>query len=153
MEGELILRLLKEEDLLDAVRLEELCFTDPWSCESLRKDILENPNATYLGAFYDGTMIGFGGIWVVMEEAFITTICIDPAFRGNGAGSFLLEVLMDTARSLGAEDMTLEVRVSNIPAQRLYTGHGFTSVGVRKRYYTDNGEDAYVMYCSLVIAP
>ena len=75
---------------------------------------------------------------------------IGPA---NGGRQFLLESLMHAARAMGARDMTLEVRVSNAVAQRMYQNHGFTSVGLRKKYYSDNGEDAYIMWCRLEDGP
>ena len=153
MEVEIVLRQLGAADVDAVARVEKICFTDPWSRESLNHDILENPAAFYLGAFVDETLLGFGGMWVTMEDSFITTISILPEYRGNGAGSFLLSTLMDTARALGAMDMTLEVRVSNLVAQRMYAAHGFTAIGVRKKYYPDNGEDAFVMWCPLSIAP
>ena len=153
MEPELIVRPLGEEDVDAAATIETLCFTDPWSRDSLYWDITDNPAALYLGAYVEGKMIGFGGVWCVLDESFISTICIVPSARRMGAGSFLLESLMHAARAMGARDMTLEVRVSNAVAQRMYQNHGFTSVGLRKKYYSDNGEDAYIMWCRLEDCP
>ena len=91
-------------------------------------------------------IIGFAGMWIVMDEAHITTIGVLPEFRGNGLGELLLVTLCTAAMRHGAEWVTLEVRVSNDSAQALYRKYGFTQQGVRRRYYSDNGEDAYIMW-------
>ena len=91
-------------------------------------------------------LIGFAGMWIMYDEAHITTIGIDPEYRGRGLGELLLLALFDEAIDRGAAWLTLEVRVSNEPAQNLYRKYGFTIHGTRRRYYSDNGEDAYVMW-------
>ncbi len=89
---------------------------------------------------------GFAGMWQLYDEAHVTTIGIDVPFRGRGLGEALLLRLMDEAVRRGANVMTLEVRVSNEGAIRLYEKYGFSVHGVRPRYYSDNGEDAYLMW-------
>jgi ribosomal-protein-alanine N-acetyltransferase len=89
---------------------------------------------------------GFAGMWTVFDEAHITTIGVDPRHRGRGLGELLLLALVDEAVRRGATWLTLEVRVSNTVAQDLYRKYGFTVQGTRRRYYSDNGEDAYVMW-------
>lgn len=89
---------------------------------------------------------GFGGMWCVYDEAHITTLGVDPTYRGRGFGEVLLLALFDEAARRGANWVTLEVRVSNRVAQRLYEKYGMSVQGTRKRYYTDDGEDAYVMW-------
>jgi ribosomal-protein-alanine N-acetyltransferase len=89
---------------------------------------------------------GFGGMWCVYDEAHITTIGVDPHYRGRGFGELLFAALMDEAIRRGANWVTLEVRVSNHVAQRLYSKYGLSIRTVRARYYSDNGEDAYVMW-------
>lgn len=91
-------------------------------------------------------IVGFAGMWIVMDEAHITTIGVLPEYRGNGLGELLLVTLCTAAMRHGAEWVTLEVRVSNDSAQALYRKYGFTQQGVRRRYYSDNGEDAYIMW-------
>lgn len=91
-------------------------------------------------------IIGFAGMWVVMDEAHVTTIGVLPEFRGLGLGELLLVTLFSDAMRRGAEWVTLEVRVSNESAQALYHKYGFSRQGVRRRYYSDNGEDAYIMW-------
>lgn len=89
---------------------------------------------------------GFAGMWQLFDEAHVTTIGIDLPFRGRGLGEALLLRLLDEAVRRGANVMTLEVRVSNALAIKLYEKYGFTVHGVRPRYYSDNGEDAYLMW-------
>lgn len=89
---------------------------------------------------------GFAGMWSVYDEAHITTIGVDPAYRGRGFGELLLLAMFDEAVRRAATWLTLEVRVSNDVAQRLYDKYGMSIQGIRKRYYSDNGEDAYVMW-------
>lgn len=89
---------------------------------------------------------GFAGMWVMYEEAHVTTIGVDPAYRGQGFGELMLVALFDEAIRRNASLLTLEVRVSNRVAQLLYEKYGMSVQGTRARYYTDNGEDAYIMW-------
>ncbi len=98
-------------------------------------------------------VVGYGGLWLTVDEAHITAIAVDPRQRGKGIGELLLSTLVDHAYELGALQITLEVRVSNLVAQRLYVKYGFQPAGTRKRYYTDNGEDALIMWTDPINAP
>lgn len=91
-------------------------------------------------------VVGYGGIWLTVDEGHITTIASAPEMRGYGIGELLLNGLIDLGQELGARFITLEVRVSNVVAQNLYLKYGFEARGTRKRYYTDNNEDALVMW-------
>lgn len=91
-------------------------------------------------------IVGFAGMWILFDEAHITTIGVHPDYRGLGLGEYLIVELFVEAMKRGAEMMTLEVRVSNDSAQALYQKYGFTRQGLRRRYYSDNGEDAYIMW-------
>lgn len=93
-----------------------------------------------------GQLVGFAGMWMAFDEAHVTTIGVDPAFRGHGLGELLFLSMVDEAMARGALWLTLEVRVSNLQAQALYRKYGFTVHGTRKRYYSDNGEDALIMW-------
>lgn len=145
--SEVIIRRMQYRDVKAVAELERETFARPWSEESFHREVRENPVARYLVAEKDGRIIGYAGAWVVMDECHITNIAVCPAERGRGIGRKLLEALMRYVSNLGAAWADLEVRVSNERAQRLYAGQGFVSIGKRKRYYEDNGEDAYLMVC------
>jgi ribosomal-protein-alanine N-acetyltransferase len=92
------------------------------------------------------SIIGFAGLWLMVDEAHVTTIAMHPEQRGHGLGEFLLVSLIDISYTIGAKWVTLEVRVSNYTAQNLYRKYGFREAGVRNRYYSDNQEDALIMW-------
>jgi [ribosomal protein S18]-alanine N-acetyltransferase len=91
-------------------------------------------------------IIGFAGMWHILDEAHVTTIGVKPAYQGRGLGELLFLALVDEARRRNATWLTLEVRVSNYGAQALYRKYGFSIQGTRPRYYSDNNEDAYIMW-------
>lgn len=93
-------------------------------------------------------IVGYGGVWLCVDEAHITTIAVALQHRGRGVGELLLNGLIDCALNMEAVHLTLEVRVSNAVAQNLYRKYGFQTTGRRRRYYTDNGEDAFIMTTS-----
>lgn len=93
-----------------------------------------------------GSILGFAGMWLMFDEAHITTIGVRRSLRGRGLGELLLVHMVDAAREMGANRLTLEVRVSNLVAQALYKKYTFKEEGVRKRYYSDDGEDALIMW-------
>lgn len=101
----------------------------------------------------EAPLVGYGGLWLTVDDAHITTIAVDPIYRGQGIGELLLNALIDHAYELGARQITLEVRVSNTSAQQLYLKYGFQPAGTRKRYYTDNGEDALIMWTEPIDTP
>ncbi len=108
----------------------------------------QNPNAYYVVADQDG-IVGFAGLWHIADEGHITNIAVKQSHRGQGLGEDLLTALIAVGRALGLRAMTLEVRVSNTPARTLYEKLGFQYVGVRKRYYQDNNEDAAIYWLEL----
>lgn len=91
-------------------------------------------------------IVGFAGLWLMVDEAHITTIATHPDYRHRGLGELLLTALIDIAYDIGARQVTLEVRVSNTVAQNLYRKYGFHEAGIRRRYYSDNQEDALIMW-------
>jgi ribosomal-protein-alanine N-acetyltransferase len=99
------------------------------------------------------SVIGFVGMWLAFDEAHITTIGVDPDQRGRGLGELLLICMFDEAIERGANWLTLEVRVTNAAAQALYRKYGFTAHGTRKRYYSDNNEDALIMWSPALAEP
>jgi ribosomal-protein-alanine N-acetyltransferase len=97
-------------------------------------------------------IVGYGGLWLSVDEGHITTIAVAPEYRGRGIGELALNGLIDQAISLNADMLTLEVRVSNLVAQQLYLKYGFRPAGTRPRYYTDNSEDALIMWTESIHA-
>jgi ribosomal-protein-alanine N-acetyltransferase len=142
-------RYMNLMDLDDIMEVERLSFTLPWSREAFYRELTDNPYAYYIVADKDGKAIGYGGVWIVVDEAHITNIAVRPEYRGKKIGETLLKQLQNLAREKGAKTMTLEVRVSNHVAQNLYRKLGFKNGGIRKGYYTDNFEDALVMWVNL----
>ena len=134
-------------DLPEVHRIERASFSVPWPDEAYRSELLANRLASYLVVRADAVdgIIAYGGIWLMVDEAHITTFAVDPAWRRQGVGETLLLALLDLALARHAREATLEVRLSNLPARRLYEKYGFRPVGLRPRYYSDNGEDALIM--------
>ncbi len=147
MQNNCTVRRMTLSDLDAVVAIEEATFPTPWSKDSFRQELERNVAARYLVAEKDGAVIGYAGAWVILDESHITNIAIAESQRGNGYGRLLTEALMQYLSNLGAAYATLEVRRSNIRAQNLYKSVGFIQLGVRKRYYEDNQEDAFIMVC------
>ena len=139
------IRSMKREDISAVHALECLCFRTPWSKMSLLGE-LRNDVAHYFVLTIDDAVCGYGGMWVLYEEAHVTNIAVHPDFRRKGYAKLLLLQLMKKAISLGAEAMTLEVRESNYGAQALYEQLGFAQNGYRPRYYEDTGEGALLLW-------
>jgi ribosomal-protein-alanine N-acetyltransferase len=125
--------------------IELASFRTPWPDEAYRSEIVSNRLASYLVVRADDEIVAYGGIWLMVDEAHITTFAVAPAWRRRRIGETLLLALVDLAIARHAREATLEVRLSNLPARRLYQKFGFRPVGVRPRYYSDNGEDALIM--------
>ena len=145
--GDVVIRRMRPEDVPAVAAIEARTFARPWSEESFRHELERNVAARYLVAEEDGNVIGYAGAWSILDESHITNIAVAEEERGRGTGRRLTEQLLQYLSNLGACYATLEVRVSNLRAQNLYKSLGFLNVGKRKRYYEDNGEDAYLMVC------
>ncbi|MBW8350716.1 ribosomal protein S18-alanine N-acetyltransferase [Bacillus sp. IITD106] len=146
---EVTFRLATEEDIESLVDIEQKSFTVPWPKEAFYQDIISNRFAVYLIMECDGEVCGYCGVWLVMDEAHITNIAVLPKYRGRKLGEALLRRMISLAQEAGTKTMTLEVRVSNTPARSLYKKLGFQEGGIRKNYYTDNHEDAIVMWVKI----
>jgi len=133
------------DDLERVHAIEQASFFPTWPDEAYRNELMTNKLATYLVARLEDVVIGFAGIWLMVDEAHVTTFAVDPAWRRRGVGERLLLALLDVSVARRAREATLEVRLSNMAARRLYEKYGFRPVGIRPRYYTDNGEDALIM--------
>ncbi len=142
---EVQIRPIREEDLEEILELESLCFATPWSKDSFLFEIKANPVSRYLVALINERLVGYAGIWCVIDESHVTNICVHPDFRGMDIGRTLFASIFKLSEDLGMSAMTLEVRKSNLVARNLYSSFGFKDVGIRPKYYQDNGEDAIIM--------
>lgn len=148
MENNLIIRTMTKDDIDDVYKVEEDCFVDPWSKEAIRQE-LKNNLARYIVAEIDGKVVGYVGVWFVLDEGHITNVAVHSDYRGKKIGDKLIKELVELCKENNMSAITLEVRVSNIVAQNLYKKYGFKIGGIRKEYYSDNKEDAMIMWSQL----
>ncbi|EKY22202.1 ribosomal protein S18-alanine N-acetyltransferase [Clostridium celatum] len=128
-------------------QLSKECFAIPWTLDSINNE-LNNPLAKYVIAqdLSTNEVIGFVGMWIIAGEGDITNIAVNSSYRKQGIASNLFSKLIEFSKEFNCTDITLEVRASNTPAQNLYKKFGFQEEGIRKKYYSDNGEDAIIMW-------
>ena len=133
-------------DHLDQVaEIEQICFSDPWSRRMLSEHLENECAATLVALSENGTVLGYAGLLVVLDEGYITNVAVRPEYRRQGIAGELLRVFHRFAEGNKMAFLTLEVRDSNTSARALYTKHGFKEVGVRKNYYDHPKEDAIIM--------
>lgn len=149
MKNNLSIRPMTLEDIQAIYDLEVKCFKVPWTKEAFKNEVEKNKLAHYYVLSVDNKVIGYGGVWHIMDEGHITNIAIDPSYRNKGYGKFLMKRIMEESRKIGIDYMTLEVRVTNTSAIKLYEALGFKTSGIRPNYYTDNQEDAKIMWVDL----
>jgi [ribosomal protein S18]-alanine N-acetyltransferase len=149
MEHSYHFRYMREEDIDQVLEVEHASFTVPWSCDAFYNELTNNQFATYIVLEENNKIIGYCGVWIVIDEAHVTNIAILPDYRGKKLGQIMMSKLIEISKEKGAKSMTLEVRVSNDPALALYRKFGFQNGGIRKNYYSDNQEDALVMWVRL----
>lgn len=135
---------MKEEHVEEIYAMEQICFAVPWSREALYVE-QKREEGRYIVALKDGKVIGYGGYWKIFDEGNINNIAVHPEQRRVGVGDKILEELFRLGREDRLRHFFLEVRTSNEPAKRLYRRKGFEVIGMRRGYYSDNGEDAIVM--------
>jgi ribosomal-protein-alanine N-acetyltransferase len=140
---------MEEKDISQILKIEKASFATPWSYEAFSNELTKNQFAVYIVIEDEGRVIGYCGVWVVVDEAHITNVALLPEYRGKKLGEALMRKVMEVAKQMGASSMTLEVRVTNDVAQSLYRKLGFQDGAIRKNYYTDNQEDALVMWVNL----
>ncbi|MHB1455527.1 MAG: ribosomal protein S18-alanine N-acetyltransferase [Armatimonadota bacterium] len=140
------------DDVEYVAELDRICFPTPWSVSAYITET-HNPAGFYIVAREDERIVGFAGEWLVMDEAHITTIGVDPQYRRRKIGERMLICLLDEAISRGAKRVSLEVRRYNHTAQTLYKKYMFEEMAIRKRYYTNNNEDALVMWINDMQSP
>jgi len=136
---------MRLEDVADVHRIEAASFPTPWPDYAFRQEIQTNRLAHYLVVKAGDETIGYGGMWLMVDEAHVTTFAVLPTWRRRGVGARLMLEMMRLAADVNARIVTLEVRLSNREARALYAKFGFKPVGIRPRYYSDNNEDALIM--------
>jgi ribosomal-protein-alanine N-acetyltransferase len=140
-------------DVEAVVALEKAALGSTWPAAAYRNE-LSNPAAFYvLAQTASGEKVGYGGVWIVLDEVHVTALAVAPEFRGQKIGERLLAALLTEGVVRGATRATLEVRPSNAPAQGLYAKYGFVKAAVRKNYYPDNREDAEILWLQDMTAP
>jgi ribosomal-protein-alanine N-acetyltransferase len=137
---------MRLEDIPAVQLVENASFPIPWPANAFRHELTQNKNAHYLVAKEGDHIVGYAGLWLSLDEAHITTFAVLPEYRRRKIGERMLLSIFERAERLGAEWLTLEVRASNLAAQRLYEKYGFRPAGIRRRYYSDNNEDAIIMW-------
>lgn len=133
-------------DLNEVLDIEEESFSLPWSRWMFERELEENERSHFFVLKDGSRVLGYIGFWIVFDEAHILTIAVRKDFRHRGIGTILMASALIAAYEMGAQRATLEVRLANTNAQKMYEKFGFEIVSVRKKFYTDTGEDAYVMY-------
>ena len=140
------IREMRQMDLDRIVEIENKVFSPPWSREAFLLELTKNLLAKYLVGMVDGKVVGYGGIWLIIDEGHITNIAVDEGYRGLGVGDRILKGLIQLCTDRGLRAITLEVRKSNEVAKSLYKKYGFKEYGIRPKYYADNNEDAIIMW-------
>lgn len=141
------------DDIPQVHEIERTSFPVPWPSYAFRQELQSNRMAHYLVARVADRIVAYGGVWLMVDEAHVTSFAVHPDHRREGVGGRLMVDLMALSVHLGARVATLEVRLSNEPARLLYGRFGFRPVGVRPRYYSDNGEDALIMTTEPLASP
>lgn len=139
------IRIASIEDAQAIYDIETLSFSVPWSLDSVRAELEGKNNKLYMVICEDDRVIGYAGAWLVYDEGQITNIAIVPTERGKGYGSQLTYAIIEECFARHMTEIFLEVRVSNLAALGMYRKLGFTVKGIRKAYYTEPKEDAYIM--------
>ncbi|MDR0569722.1 MAG: ribosomal protein S18-alanine N-acetyltransferase [Clostridiales Family XIII bacterium] len=141
------IRKAAEGDAAGMAALDRRCFSSPWSFEAFESEITRNKLAYYLVCVEGAELVGYAGLWVIAPEGHVTNVAVRPEARRRGLGARLMSELMRRTRGrFGLTEFTLEVRVSNFKAIRMYEKLGFVMAGRRKGYYADTGEDAMIMW-------
>lgn len=143
---EVLVRPMEIKDVDEVWEIEKLSFRTPWSRESFENEMRVNDRAKYVVAALGDTVVGYGGMWYIIDEAHITNIAVHPDYRNRKIGEMIVKEMIRTAKESEINSLTLEVRVSNTAAINLYRKLGFEDAGIRKGYYTDTGEDALIMW-------
>jgi ribosomal-protein-alanine N-acetyltransferase len=140
-----VVRGMRYDDLDQITEIEKICFSLPWSKASFEKE-LQNELAYYQCAEENGKIMGYMGMWRILDECHITNVAVLPEYRKMGIASSLINKMVEICKCSEIQTMTLEVRESNLPAINLYRKFGFISAGKRPKYYLKPLEDAIIMW-------
>ncbi len=140
------IKKMTQAHILGVLAVEEATFPIPWTRADFEREVNENKMAIYFVAMEGEKVIGYAGMWHVVTEGHITNVAVAEEYRGRGVGAQLMEALIGAAEEKEMIGMTLEVRIGNAPAQKLYHKYGFRPEGFRKNYYPDTHEDAVIMW-------
>jgi ribosomal-protein-alanine N-acetyltransferase len=143
--AEMDLARMRRRHLKRVMAIESMVYPRPWSLTLFLSEIAQRNTRTYLVARHQGYVIGYAGMMFTGREAHVTNIAVDPVYHGRKVGTRLLLALITEAIARGADAISLEVRVSNVEAQNMYTKFGFVTTNIRKGYYVETREDALVM--------
>ena len=144
---------MRRRHLPSVLRIEGKVYPRPWSAGLFLSELAQKNSRAYFVARHQGRVVGYAGVMILGDEGHVTNIAVDPAFHRHRIGMRLLLALVEAARDRGVKSMTLEVRRANAGAQAMYRKFGFETVGVRKGYYVETGEDAYIMWAEGVATP
>ncbi|MDD3840509.1 MAG: ribosomal protein S18-alanine N-acetyltransferase [Clostridia bacterium] len=142
----ILIEKMRLEHIDRVLDIERLCFNNTWTRESFEMEITQNRCAYYVVARYSNKVVGYGGMWIIIDEAHVTNIAVHPEYRGMGVGNKIMEHLIDICVEKDLVGITLEVRKSNVIAKNLYKKYGFEEKGIRRSYYLDTNEDALIMW-------
>lgn len=145
MDGNYIIENLNLTHIEEICDIEKRCFSDAWSRQSFIDEI-DNENSVFIVVKKEDKIVAYSGFWYIVDDAQIMNVAVDIAYKGMKISHILMKEMIQRARDKNMATMSLEVRVSNEIAINLYKGYGFEIVGVRKQYYQDNKEDAYIMF-------
>lgn len=140
-----MIRKMKDEDVDQAVYIDEKCLHGRWHRRQFLYELHENPYANLYVVEEQDIVIGFLDYWITFENAQLANIAILPDYQGKGYGRALMNTMFHACEEAMCENITLEVRTSNHKAQQMYHAHGFIDINIKKGYYNDNGEDAVYM--------
>jgi ribosomal-protein-alanine N-acetyltransferase len=149
LDEEIKIRAMRKRDIPKVSQIEKLSFPSPWSSNIFYLELEKESFAWYRVLEYRDRLVGYGGYWRIKNEAHLVTFAIHPSFRKKGLGTRLLEYLLKDAQDKSLDTITLEVRHSNMIAQRFYERSGFKKIAIRSHYYSDTDEDAIVYWKKL----
>jgi ribosomal-protein-alanine N-acetyltransferase len=144
---------MRRRHLPAVLRIEGKVYPRPWSAGLFLSELAQRNSRAYFVARTQGRVVGYAGVMILGDEGHVTNIAVDPGYHRHKIGTRLMLALVDASRERKVRSMTLEVRRANVGAQTMYKRFGFETVGVRRGYYVETGEDAYIMWAEGIWSP